>query len=76
MQTAKQHRLRRIWKRKYDAANRMSRDAGKEINKKNKITGTGEFCNRLKSEGYPTFYLLSKGGHMQFYARKTFEPFK
>jgi hypothetical protein len=72
--TPRQHKLRRIWKRKYDADNCMGRDAGKDMRRVTQLTSTGKTCTALKAEGWPTIYANSKGGHIQFWG-KTFEPF-
>jgi len=74
--TAKQNRLRRIKKRKYNSEKYFARRMRKSSCKiQNRITSTGETCSNMR-RAYPVvLYANSIGGHKQFFGR-TYEPFK
>ena len=67
----KQHRLRRIFKRKDpDGQRKLAKEAGKEARKfQNDLTRTGLFCTRWAEEKKPILLAQSVGAHVQFVKR-------
>lgn len=76
MTKAKQNRLRRIFKRKYDSEKYFARGMTKSnCQSQTVLTSTGKACILMKQAKSPTVYAKSKGGQMQFFGR-TIEPFE
>ena len=72
--TAKQNRLRRIWKRK-NSIGKMSKQAKQLAIKRTQLTSTGLACTTLKNAASPQVFLGTPQSHAQFWGR-TYEPFK
>ncbi len=73
--TAKQNRLRRIWKRKKDSVDIMGKQAKQLAIKRTQLTSTGLACTTLKNSARPQVFLGTPQSHAQFWGR-TYEPFK
>jgi len=72
--TAKQNRLRRIWKRK-NSIGKMSKQAKQLAIKRTQLTSTGLACTTLKNAASPQVFLGTPQSHAQFWGR-TYESFK
>lgn len=76
MTKAKQNRLRRIWKRKYDSEKIWARNmTNSNCHTQTVLTSTGKACILMSQAKSPTVYAKSRGGQMQFFGR-TKEPFE
>ena len=73
--TAKQNRLHRIWKRKKNSVDIMSKQAKQLAIKRTQLTSTGLACTTLKNSASPQVFLGTSQSHAQFWGR-THEPFK
>lgn len=68
--TAKQHRLRRILKRKHDSEKYFARSMAKSDCKiQRRLTSTGESCMSMSTAKPAVIYLNNTGAHKQFFAR-------
>ena len=76
MTKAKQNRLRRIFKRKYDSEKIWARNmTNSNCHTQTVLTSTGKACILMSQAKSPTVYAKSRGGQMQFFGR-TKEPFE
>ena len=67
---AKQHKLRRIWKRKYDANLKMGKQAARIAKQRTQLTSSGMVCTRLSETHRPLLLLGTTQSHIQFFNRK------
>ena len=71
--TAKQHRLKRIWKRKQETKFKMAKSAGKDMKKLNVLGTTGQVMDLIKNDPNAQGLLGTKQAHIQFGSRNTYD---
>ena len=71
--TAKQHRLKRIWKRKQETKFRIAKEAGKDSRKLTVLSTTGSVMNLIENDPNAQGLLGTKQAHIQFGSRNTYD---
>ena len=71
--TAKQHRLKRIWKREQETKFKMAKGAGKDSKKLNVFDPTAQVMDLIKNDPNAQGLLGTREAHIQFGSRDVFD---